>query len=470
MRLSDLLQMGLANLWRTRLRTFLTTLGVIIGIGALVAMVSFGTGMQKNVTQIFYDNDLFTSLRVLPVKIDLNRALSGDVGAAMGSMKSAQTINDTTLQILRLMPEVSIAFPEIVFSVKVRYRGEEMRTELRALPRAMRHYPPWSEMGWGRFFSSDSAPEIILSERQLHTLNIHLPDGMMASARSDSSIRTKTVPADSLLGSEIEVVTLVLDVEKIAANPLVAMMNPPFREQVTRLKICGIKKSGNGFESPQAGSNALIPIDLAKRLPRFEFSSMRSMLGDAGLKKGGYNALYVRVHNLHQLAAVRGRVEEMGFGVIALADQLEEIKRGFIFVDTALGAVGVIALIVAALGIINTMVMSILERTREIGIMKAVGGSEGQIKGLFFIEAAFIGLFGGIFGVLLGWGVTRIANFIANLYVRHQGTTGHFELFYLPAWLILGAVGFAVVVSLLAGLYPAMRAARINPVEALRHD
>ncbi len=123
----------------------------------------------------------------------------------------------------------------------------------------------------------------------------------------------------------------------------------------------------------------------------------------------------------------------------------------------------------AALGIINTMVTSILERTREIGVMKAIGGSERDIRWIFFSEAATIGFFGGAFGLALGWVVTRIANAVANHYLRPQGVP-EVDLFYMPLWLIAGAMAFAVGVSLLAGLYPATRAARVDPVQALRHD
>jgi len=131
--------------------------------------------------------------------------------------------------------------------------------------------------------------------------------------------------------------------------------------------------------------------------------------------------------------------------------------------------IGTIALIIAALGIINTMLMSILERTREIGIMKAVGGSENGIKMIFFVEASFIGLIGAIFGLLLGWAVTRIANQIMNARIIPD-LNQRVDLFYFPLWLILGAVAFSILVSLAAGLYPAIRAARIDPVRALRHD
>jgi putative ABC transport system permease protein len=137
--------------------------------------------------------------------------------------------------------------------------------------------------------------------------------------------------------------------------------------------------------------------------------------------------------------------------------------------DSLLGAIGTIALIIAALGIINTMLMSILERTREIGVMKAVGGSENEIKFIFFVEAACIGLVGAVFGLMLGWLVTRIANQVMNTMVLPDDQRP-IDLFYFPVWLILGAIGFSVFLSLAAGLYPAIRAARIDPVRALRHD
>lgn len=159
----------------------------------------------------------------------------------------------------------------------------------------------------------------------------------------------------------------------------------------------------------------------------------------------------------------------MGLAVICLADELKEFKREFIILDTILGAIGAVALIVAALGIINTMVTSILERVREIGIMKAIGGSEADIRSIFFVEAGTVGLLGGIFGLGLGWLVTRIGNLVVNRYLRPEGFAP-VDLFHIPMWLMLGALVFSLVVCLVAGLYPATRAARVDPVDALRHD
>ena len=211
-----------------------------------------------------------------------------------------------------------------------------------------------------------------------------------------------------------------------------------------------------------------IPSLTARDIPRLGFSSVWDILG-GGNKDGTYSSIYVRVDDIGDLTRVREEIEAMGVGVFALADELEEIKRVFLVMDSLLGAIGPVALIIAALGIINTMLMSILERTREIGIMKAVGGSENEIKFIFFVEAACIGLVGALFGLVLGWVVTRIANQVMNTSFMPPDQAP-IDLFYFPLWLIFGAIAFSVVVSLAAGMYPAMRAARIDPVRALRHD
>jgi putative ABC transport system permease protein len=131
---------------------------------------------------------------------------------------------------------------------------------------------------------------------------------------------------------------------------------------------------------------------------------------------------------------------------------------------------GGISLLVASFGIANTMIMSILERTREIGIMKAIGAEDREIKMIFFVEAAVIGTVGGVIGVLSAWGITALANILAfRFLLKPQGAT-FIDFFSLPPWLTASAILFALVVSILAALYPAARAARIDPVRALRHD
>jgi putative ABC transport system permease protein len=159
----------------------------------------------------------------------------------------------------------------------------------------------------------------------------------------------------------------------------------------------------------------------------------------------------------------------MGYTTFALADQFEQVTKGFYFMDMVLAAVGMIAIVVAALGIVNTMVMSILERYREIGVMKAVGAGDGDVKRIFFFESAAIGLLGGAGGCVLGWAVSLVINRIVNFYTARQGLP-FVDYFAFPVWIFAGALGFALLVSLVSGIYPARRAARVDPVVALRHD
>lgn len=138
-------------------------------------------------------------------------------------------------------------------------------------------------------------------------------------------------------------------------------------------------------------------------------------------------------------------------------------------VDMLLALIGSMALVVASLGIINTMVMAVLERTREIGVMKAVGAEDGDIRHIFLTESALIGVAGGLAGLLLAWLLGRAMNFGANIYIERQGFRAE-TLFHIPLWLVAAAMAFALGVSVASGLYPAGRAARIDPARALRHD
>ena len=473
MKLRDLIVLALSNLKRTKLRTFLTTLGVIIGIGALVAMVSFGTGMQKNVSRMFLENDLFTSIYVTPQKIDIDATMSGNLIAMEGNQeKTAPALNDSMIQVFQAMTGVEQAYAQIRFPVKVQFRGNETRTTLNAVPARMGQYAPFNKIPHGTFFDSDSENVVILTPELLKDLKLVLREHSNGKTLSleDSAKGVRTIDADSLIGEEIKIISTIIDVEKMAANPFGLFMgssDTPTHDHETTLKIGGIQKKGDGFQGRRMGGHITIPSETAGKIPRLDFNSVWDLLKSK--KDGGYGSVYVRAKNIDHVEAVADSIESFGFGTFAILDELKEMKKGFLIFDTALGAIGTIALIVAALGIINTMIMSILERTREIGVMKSLGGSEDEIRTIFFVEAGVIGFFGGLFGILLGWLATRVANAVANFYFSGQGLP-HIEFFYIPPWLILGALTFSLLISLAAGVYPASRAARVDPVNALRHD
>jgi putative ABC transport system permease protein len=474
MNLPDMIHLAFSNLWRTKLRTFLTTLGVIIGIGALTSMVSFGTGMQKNVTDTLINNDLFTSITVTSKKVNLDDIASGNVNEMAEALnRESVPLTDSVLYAIRALDGVELAYPNLEFPVRLNFLGDSTSTRLQSLPAGIGKYKPFTELLAGSFFDSDSGNVIVLREEILTELNIKLfrKDKNVELSKQDSAKGIKLMYADSLIGKTIEIASLSLNPSKVP-NALFSMLRDkpemPFDETITRLEITGILKRTGQFGANIFSGGAIIPAGTAEKIPKLEFSSIWDILNDKN-KKGTYGSIHVRLTDMRMMDEVKASLETMDVGVFSIADQLEEIKRVFLILDSILGAIGAIALLVAGLGIINTMVMSILERTREIGIMKAIGGSEKEIKMIFFMEAAVIGFVGAVFGLLLGWLVTRIANFVMNTQIFPEDMDP-VNLFYFPLWLILGAVAFSILISLAAGLYPASRAARIDPVRALRHD
>ena len=471
MNLQDMTIMGFSNLWRTRLRSALTILGVVIGIGALTSMVSFGTGMQKNLTDAFTRNDLFTSMNVTPKNLNINEMMSGDL-SGLGEMmdEKPKPLTDSILEAIREMEGVQLAFPDESFAGKLKFHENEISKNIQPIPAAAGEFFPYNELLAGEMYPHDSSESVVIKWETLRDLGlvVEYPDLNYTLSREDSIKGTRILSPDSIIGRDIMLITAQLN---IPSNPLGILMGQdfePFEESSREYTICGITNPRGEFSFDHSRSALVIPPITANKIPRLSFSSVWDILGE-GKEEGTYSSIYVRVAKLEDLTPVREKIEAMGVGVFALADELEEIKRAFLIMDSLLGAIGTIALIIAALGIINTMLMSILERTREIGVMKAMGGSENEIKFIFFVEAACIGLIGAIFGLMLGWLVTRIANQVMNTMVLPDNQ-GPIDLFYFPLWLILGAVGFSVFVSLAAGLYPAIRAARIDPVRALRHD
>jgi putative ABC transport system permease protein len=188
------------------------------------------------------------------------------------------------------------------------------------------------------------------------------------------------------------------------------------------------------------------------------------------LAKQGYNSYIVKVDQSSNAAAVAKTIRNTY--KVGAADAQSEIKQQlaiFNILGLVLGGIGGIALVVAAVGVVNTMVMSILERTREIGVMRAVGARRGTVSALFTFEAALLGFFGGVVGLGIGYGAVLIANPLINKQLSSNNVASS-NIITLPLWLILGVVGLTTVIGLLAGLYPARRAARLDPVEALRYE
>ena len=210
-------------------------------------------------------------------------------------------------------------------------------------------------------------------------------------------------------------------------------------------------------------------MPVAETLRAAQINDLRDVLRDSSSDKPTYASLTVRVKSPSFVDATEAKIKALGFGAFSLLDASKSLRIFFSVFDLLLGIFGSLALAVATIGIINTLVMAILERRREIGVLKALGAADSDVKELFFVEAGVMGLAGGVLGVFFGWLIGQALTLGTNIYLKRQDLPG-VEISAVPWWLIAGAIGFAVLVSLIAGLYPASRAAKLNPVDALRYE
>ena len=459
MRVTDYLEHSLSSLWKKKLRTFLTAFGVVIGIGALVSMYSFGQGVQKNITERFEELDLFKYITVF----------SGPFSRGPGrdhydpdhhndepdfyhdpNDNSEPVLDDALVARIRALPEVEMVFVEIRFPAMIRINTRQRFSLIQALPADVCR-SGFMKLRAGRFYHSGEDDAVIISDRILHRLRITDPRNAVG----------KTLVIDSL----------VLDFG--LTNPwklfqILSGNQSPFTTESHTFTIVGVtERVGIGGSMP-VRSDAFITPSASQNIKKISFTNVRELF-QASRSQTDYSMISVKLKSVNDVPQIQQQLEDWDLNTFALSDQMEEMKKAFLFMDMFLFAISMIAITVAALGITNTMVMSILERYKEIGIMKALGATNQDVTQLFFFECSLIGLLGGVFGLLLGWLVSRIINQVANYFMAQQGVP-HTDLFYFPWWLCLGAIGFSLLISLLAGIYPALRAARVDPVVALRHE
>jgi putative ABC transport system permease protein len=453
MQISEYIRFALSNLRDMKLRTALTAFGVTVGIGALVAMVGFGQGLQKNVTASFEKLDLLNSITVLPGDAFSRNPLRDPDEPAPRSPKrggSAVPLDDAAIKRLEGLPGVEIVFPEIRFPALVGLGDSEEMRLVQIIPAKIAS-SKLLKLEAGKAFDRDDEDAVIVGRSLLRRMAVADP----AAA----------------IGQKLRLSSLAFDFAALDPKNLASIFQGgrlPFKKQDYEFTVVGVAEN-LGFMGPTPlPSDVYIPPGSARRIEKLPFTNIWDLFRARGGSLG-YSAVNIRLKSPASAEAVKREVQAMGFATFALIDQFNQVKTSFVFMDMALAAVGMIAIFVAALGIVNTMMMSILERYSEIGIMKAVGASRGDIKRIFFVESSAIGFLGGVFGLLLGWAVSRLINRVVNYFLAKQGIP-FIEYFSFPWWLCAGAIAFAVVISLVAGILPALRAAKVDPVVALRHE
>ena len=460
MKAGDLVELATRNLRESVLRNSLTTLGIGVGVASLVAMLSLGIGLQELANRRLERSGLFDTIMVTS-----RRSFRGFERRAFregpAPAESRPLDENARLEIARL-PKVLEATPDIRFVTELHYEGKGHLTMVAGLPPSAREDDAFENIQ-GHFFSSPAADEAILQ--------IQFVDDLLGVRPGPGSPPSKlNAGTQALVGKEI-----TLSYAERVPSPTPSpdsgeAANASFsvvpRER--KLRIVGITDQDPEGIRGASGARLFLPLQTLEDLHVMVPGGMRDSEPTFS-NVPTYASLSVRLKSPNDVEPVQDAIKKLGFNTFSILDATRNLRRFFAVLDIFLGIFGSLAVTVAALGIVNTLAMAILERRREIGIMKAIGASDGDIKKLFFAEAGVMGLVGGILGVALGWAIGRIINIGTNLYLQRLDLPAE-NLWFVPWWLVAGAIVFAILVSMVSGLYPAARAAHMDPVQALRYE
>jgi putative ABC transport system permease protein len=421
-------------------------------VASLVAWLSLGIGLQSLATKRLSNSGLFDT-----VVVTQRRSLpsSRRPPAESSPAKNARPLDDDAKREFEKLPNVVEVYTQIRFPTEVRYDGNPYSTIVAGIPASAQGNGSFDGMQ-GNFFSGPNVDEAIVQ---------------IEFAR-DLSAQTSSLIGKDLIVRYAERQALPPAADggaKGTASPDANAGGFSIVPREKKLRIVGIIETepAAGFGGFGSG-RLLIPLEVASTLRAAQVNDLRDAVR-ATSGKPVYASLTVRAKSPSLVEGIETSIKNMGFGTFSLLDATKNLRVFFTIFDMLLFIFGSLALAVATLGIINTLVMAILERRREIGILKALGAADRDVKQLFFVEAGVMGLLGGVLGVGFGWLVGRAVTIGTNLYLKRQNLPSA-DVFFVPWWLVLLAIAIAVLVSLVAGLYPASRAARLNPVEALRYE
>ena len=437
MNFRDLLHLVIGNLRRMKARVAMTAIGVVVGTAAVIVLISLAAGLQRSATESLGSIGELTTITVY----------SPTFVRSFGGPPSGRTSEEAVLNDLTL-------------------------AEFRDLPGVVAVTPWESLMGGGMLRLNrlaGSAQVVGIDPTQVERLDLPLMSGtgrlgrwqVLVGGRVTENFfdpqtgRPVTEPPD-LQG---KVLQFVLSRMGGDGQPV---------ERVVRLRVTGVLEE-SGWRDDYTLYLALNDV---LELNGW-FAGQRPNPG-----RDGYRQALVKVATSEQVLAVEQEIQNRGFYPSSPRSTLQEMNVLFLIIQGIFGGIGAVALIVAAFGIANTMLMAIYERTREIGLMKAVGATNRDVMSVFLAEAGGIGFLGGIGGVLLGVGLGALIDLIASTYlgalaVQQGGVAASdvsFTLIHTPFWLPLFAVTFATLVGVASGIYPAMRAAALSPVAALKYE
>jgi putative ABC transport system permease protein len=466
-KLPDLTELALRNLRESILRNSLTTVGISVGVASLVAMLSLGTGLQALFSRRLEKSGLFDTV-VVSSRREL-RGMGREEERSGPTPGESRVLDEPARQEIEKLPNVLEAYPDIRFVTELRYDDKPHLTMISALPLSAKSNDAFEGMQ-GSFFSSDSAAEAVLQKAFAEELlgktpPLGAPEPNVADLAKPLLGKELTMRYAQRASAPSQPVPLRNESEAAGDSVPGAAYSVISREQ--KLKIVGVADLDPESLRGPMRAKVFLPLRLAEGLHVMQPTDLREI--SHASDQPVYSSISVRVKNPAQVQVTEDAIKKMGFTTFSILDASRSLQQVFRVLYAFLGIFGSLALTVASIGIVNTLVMAILERRREIGIMKAIGASDSDVKKLFFAEAGAMGILGGIVGVILGWAIGQIINFGTNIYLKSQSIPPE-HFWAVPLWLVAFAILFAFVVSLVSGLYPAARAAKLDPVQALRYE
>jgi ABC-type antimicrobial peptide transport system permease subunit len=390
---SVLLYIAWRNLVHKRLRAFLTVFGVVIGIGAIFFLLSFGIGLQRLVTNQVIGNQSIKSIDITTPNSKIIK------------------LTDESLQEIRNLPHVTQAGASYSFAGSLKASGSEVDAIVYGEDQTYLRMENLV-LGGGRLLEITDEKGILINKAALRAIGID--------------------DADKALNKEVNL-----------RIPIVTEA----RSNITDVfKIVGVVDS-------EAGNEVFVPA---------------SIFAAAGVP--AYNQMKVEVDEVESVAGLRRQIESLGFVTSSPIDTVDQIGQIFRFFNLMLAGFGAVGMIVAVLGMFNTLTISLLERTKEVGLMITLGGRNRDMRKLFILEAVILSFAGAVIGIILAIVLGQIINFAMNIFAAQRGVTDHFQLFAIPIWLVLGTITFMICVGLAVVYLPARRAAKINPIDALRRE
>ena len=473
----DLMSMSLGNLWRRKLRTILTVLGVLIGTTSIVAMLSLAFGMKQQMMEQYESMGSVTQINVSP-----GGGMDSD---SSGSQTDTSTmLTESNMEMFQGMEHVKSVSPQLTFDGTMksgRYSGyanmigvdqsmlDSQELDKGEVPKAGNSgtlqvlggnqlltgfgYVQGDE--YVDYYSTGELPPIDLMT-QIHQLQVY--NDAAESETVDQTASTDASTEDSSGDGDSDSAG-----DDAAAQPAEdnSMLN--FRIKITGIMAGGLEEYNNYSQSLLVNLDDLKSY-LTKNFGKGKIPGQPKPNGKP-LNEWVYTTIVVEVDQADNVEDVMKSIQDMGFFANSNKELIDSAQKSLQIVELVLGGIGMVAFLVAAIGIANTMMMSTYERTKEIGVMKVLGCDMRDIQKLFLAEAGFIGLIGGIVGLLLSCGVSSLINhFSAGM----EGIGGNISV--IPWWLALAAVAFSTLMGMVAGYFPARRAMKLSPLVAIHTE